>query len=408
MNLEERVSLQNTHWSKGGFSTFPHHRHLFGRIWQDIETKPMIVLSGPRRSGKSIILKQLVNTLIKEKSLPATQILLFEFSPRDTLDTIWTVIKFFLGQIARNNQPLFAFFDEIQYISGFESVVKEIYDQENIKLAVTGSLSLSYKRPVEDSLGGRFFSYRLFPLNFQEYLEISDSTQQKDFSAVRNNTANSVVRDQLLKELNTEFRHFLSLGRLPEMIFLNEIQARAYLSSVSGQALTQDAFNYFSIEKPQTLFALYEYFRARSGGIISTQSLCQNAGANAETVKKYLAVLELMGLIYPVYNSLNPIGKLNSAKKTYVNSMYSLLDTNLDLVTALGFAAESYVLERLLEKGETVTFFHHRQKEIDFVLPQKKVAYEVKFRSQFSLPKPLPGYATTILSLNGPSPVCLF
>ncbi len=408
MNLEERVSLQNTHWSKGEFLTFLHHRHLFGRIWQDIDTKPIVVLSGPRRSGKSIILKQLVNKLIKTKSLPATQILLFEFSPRDTLETIWTVMKFFLGQIARSNQPRFAFFDEIQYISGFESVIKEMYDQENVKLAVTGSLSLSYKRPVEESLGGRFFAYRLFPLSFQEYLEISESPHQKDFSAVRDNTASSVARDQLLKELNAEFVHFLSLGRLPEMLFLNEIQARAYLSSVSGQALTQDAFNYFSIEKPQTLFALYEYIRAKSGGIISTQSLSQNTGANAETVKKYLTVLELMGLVYPVYNSLNPIAKLNSAKKMYVNSMYSLSDTNLDLATALGFAAESYILERLLEKGETVTFFHQRQKEIDFVLPQKKIAYEVKFRSQFSPPKPLPGYVTNIISLNGPLPVCVF
>lgn len=408
MNLEERVALQNIHWSKGEFPLFPHKRHLFGRIWQDIKTKPMILLTGPRRSGKSIILKQLINELIKVKTVPATQILMFEFSPRDNLETIWEVIKFFLGQIARSSQPIFAFLDEIQYISGFESVIKEIYDRQNIKIAITGSLSLSYKRPVEESLGGRFFAYRLFPLNFQEYLEIGNSPQKNAFIKIQGNTLSQGQRTLILKELNTEFRHFLTLGRLPEMLSLSEVQAQSYLSSISGQALTQDAFNYFAIEKPQVLSALYDYFRTNSGGIISTQSLSQNTGANAETVKKYLTVLELMGLIYPVYNSLNPIAKLNSSKKIYVNSMYSLLDTRLDLATALGFAAESYILERMLEKGETVTFFHKRQKEIDFLLPRKKIAYEVKYRSQFFPPQPLRGFTTQTLSLEGDCPVCLF
>ena len=58
-------------------------------------------------------------------------------------------------------------FDEIQYVNGYESMIKMIYDnKDSCKIFITGSLSLSYKKRMSESLTGRFFSYKLFPLNF--------------------------------------------------------------------------------------------------------------------------------------------------------------------------------------------------------------------------------------------------
>jgi predicted AAA+ superfamily ATPase len=193
------------------------------------------------------------------------------------------------------------------------------------------------------------------------------------------------------------------------MVTFSQAQASAYLQTVLSQSLNQDAFAYFDIEKPPLIKALYEYLCLNQGGLLNLTSLAGELGASAKTVAAYMDVLELMGLTYLIYNSTHPLIKLNSSRKAYVSSMFALLNSKFDWPNALGLAAEAYVLERLLERGETVTFFRQRTQEIDFLLPKKKLAYEVKYRPDPGpIPATLPDYHIEIISLDQALPVCLF
>lgn len=410
MNITDRIIFQNSHWGSGEIAALTEKRHLFTNLWQDIDIHPMGFLTGSRRTGKSVLLKQLAHALLNKKQIPARQIVFFEFAPGDAKETIWSVFRYFQTEVRNSQAPSYLFFDEIQFAKDYESVIKEIYDNEpNTKIFLTGSLSLSYKKKMAESLGGRFFSYKLFPLSFPEYLEIGNFPEISLYQKLSVNRVDKFERSEILDRLNAQFREFVAGGRLPEMLFLSNDQKKSYLESVMGQTLTQDSFNYFTIEKPQTIIALFNYFRINSGGIVSIQSLSKNTGANSATVSKYLDILELMGLIYSVYNGLNPFAKLNSSRKIYVNSAFSLLETKLDFKTAMGIAAESYILERLLERKEAVTFFRKRQWEVDFLLPERKIAYEVKFRSEIhKLPKAPPKYTLVTLSQRDENPVCTF
>ncbi len=412
MIIRDRVIFQNRHWSGRQLETFVFRRALFGNIWKDMRSRPMIFLTGPRRTGKSVLLRQVVDDLIRQKAVPPTQILFFEFGPGDTREDIWSVYDLFLKEIAAPGLPVYCFFDEIQFVHGFERVVKEFYDTgPKTKFVLTGSLSLSYKQRMEESLGGRFFHYRLFPLGFSEYLGLTGSSLVSVASSVQHEK-DRFVRGHMLSELNSRFREFLAWGRLPEMVRLTPDQQKAYILSVLGQSLTQDAFNYFAIEKPQIINALFTYLRTNSGSVVSTINLARVANTTAVTLEKYLSVLELMGLVYIVYNSTKPLTRENSAKKIYVSSMFSLFESKHDFATGMGFAVESYVLERLLEKGEEVTFLRKRDKEIDFLVPKKRQAYEVKFRSdaddRWKPTVSLPGYTFQLVSLTGQAPACLF
>lgn len=407
MNLSERVSFQNQHWRVGKFELSDFERHILNDVWADIDTKLIALITGPRRVGKSVLLKQLINKLITEKKIQNTQILFFEFSPGNKASVIWEVYNYFTKEVADMRLPVFLFFDEIQYVKSYESVIKEIYDNLSPKMFLTGSLSLSYKRKMEESLSGRFFHYKLFPLDFSEYLELSKSKSLADFKKIKN-IANKFEREHLLSGLNSEFKKFLKFGRFPEAVLFSEDQSKAYVQNVLSQSLNQDAFSYFAIEKPQVLNALFEYVRINCGGLTNVSSLSQNLGVSPQTVKTYLDVLDVMGLIYFVYNSTNPLIKLNSSRKAYVSSMFYLDAAKLDLSPAFGFAAESYILEKFLEKNEIVTFFRKREKEIDFLLPKKKQAFEVKFRSEYAPPESIKGYSLKVISLNREFPVCLF
>lgn len=404
--IENRITELNPHWSKKVRWDYPFHRQVFGKIWLDFPSKPMAYLTGPRRTGKSVILRQLILQLLEEKVTP-TQILFFEFAPRDSVETVNEVWQFF-KTVARDSEKRFIFFDELQYIPGYEGRLKEIYDNnENIKITVTGSLSLFYKRRMEESLAGRYFAYRLFPLSFKEYLALTGSPLLNE--TLSNNPA---LQKAQLAPLDREFREFLSLRRLPETAGLTMDQTKSYVKTIIDQTLTNDAFNYFAINKPQLILALFSYIRDNNGGEVSIANLAHDCRASVETVAKYLEILEIMGIVYAVSNSTDPIVKLNSRKKYYVSSHMALLEPKYDPATALGFAVESYILEQLLERGETVTFFRHRQKEVDFLLPKKKIGWEVKYRLNYAAknervfaPK---GFAVKAITPLGPLAACLF
>lgn len=409
MNLQSRIVQQNPQWGGNLFPVPNLRRDLFENLYAGIKSPLITFLTGPRRVGKSILLKQIVNQLISQDNVQPGRILFFEFSPQQKKEFIWDVYLYFKQNILQTVQPVYLFFDEVQAIPGFEITIKEIYDnldQAKTKMFITGSPSISYKRKMAESLAGRFLPYRLFPLNFREYLRLKQSPLRLKLEGL---DSDNLTRIGNLEQLNMEFKRFLSWGRLPQMLAMPDNETSLYLESSIDQTITKDAFDYFNIQNPGALSALFAYVCQNNGQITVKENLSQVSGISLATVAGYLDVLELMGLTYTVYNSTNPIVKLNTARKIYVSSMFGLKNSKYDPQTAFGFAAESYVLERLLEKNQLVTFYRNRKREVDFLLPKLNIAYEVKYRPKFEQPKSiLPNFELKVLSYAGSLPVCLF
>ncbi len=409
MDIQSRIVELNPQWRGELFPVPALKRDLFDVLHTSLKSPLITFLSGPRRVGKSILLKQSINNLILHEKVQPTRILFFEFSPNQDKELIWEVYRYFKQNILQNGESLYIFFDEVQVISGFEITIKEIYDnldQTREKMFITGSPSISYKRKMAESLAGRFIAYKLFPLNFKEYLRLGNSQL---LSKTNGQNLDNLSRMGDLEQLNMEFKRFLTWGRLPQMLNMPDNERVFYLEGSIDQSITKDAFDYFDIQNPRALSALFSYICQNNGQIIVKENLSKVSGISAITVTNYLDVLELMGLTYTVYNSTNPIVKLNSARKIYVSSMFGLKNSKYDPQTAFGFAAESYVLERLLELNNLVTFYRNRDKEVDFLLPKNNIAYEIKYRPQFEQPNIiLPDFELKVLSYSGSLPVCLF
>src|SRR3989344_352930 len=409
MNLQSRIIELNPQWRGETFPVPNLRRDLFEVLHTSLKSPLMTFLSGPRRVGKSILLKQLINNLILQEKVQPTRILFFEFSPNQDRELIGNIYRYFKQNILQNGESLYLFFDEVQVVPGFEIAIKEIYDnldQTREKMVITGSPSISYKRKMAESLAGRFIAYRLFPLNFKEYLRLSISPL---LPKVNNPSHDNLSRMGDLEQLNMEFKRFLTWCRLPQMLNMPDNERVFYLEGSIDQTITKDAFDYFDIQNPRALSALFSYICQNNGQVMVKENLSKISGISIATVANYLDVLELMGLTYTVYNSTNPIVKLNSARKIYVSSMFGLKNSKYDPQTAFGFAAESYVLERLLEQNQLVTFYRNRNKKVDFLLPKSNIAYEVKYRPQFDQPKViLVKFELKVLSYSGSLPVCLF
>lgn len=415
MNLPGVILNTNPHWQHQPIIVPPFRRDLFLQIQEDIDINLMSFITGQRRVGKSILLKQIIADLVDVQKINPRQILFFEFSPQINSDDIWNIFDYFEKHVSNSNQRKYLLFDEIQFVKNYEIPLKLIYDQHDtlhdLKIIITGSLSLSYKRRMAESLAGRFLNYKLFPLSFYEYLRLVHHPLAKTFPAAKSQ-ADPFIRKGLLDSLNPAFRIFLELGRLPETA-LNPKRERTiqYLSEIIFQSLSQDALSYFGIERANAIVNLYEHLRENNGGEISIDKISRTIGINRKTASNYIDILEIMGLIYLISNSHQPLTKINARKKAYVNSMFYLLSSKRDLSTSMGFAAESYVLEELLERREMVTFFRYRNQETDFLLPRQKIAYEVKFTTSETtaqLPPKLKDYQLQVISHSGETPVCLF
>jgi len=131
------------------------------------------------------------------------------------------------------------------------------------------------------------------------------------------------------------------------------------------------------------ILGLFSYLALNNGSEISLNTLASKMQSNNITVKKYLDALGLLGLIYVIKNTSDPLKSPNSKAKIYVNSIFenSWANTTHD---NLGYSVESYVLERLLNQNRKVTFFRERNNEIDFIDHTNREVLEVKYRSNIN------------------------
>lgn len=386
-----QLSSQNTHWFEKIDLSQIKYRRIYFTLWENLNTDLMSFLIGPRRVGKSVILKQLLVNLIEQKNIEPTQILYWEFSPSDTQNDLKELLNEYFETIKKPKTLSYLLLDEIQYIKNWEEVIKLIYDQKSdVKIVLTGSLSLSFKRRMQESLAGRFLPCYIYQLDFREYLDFTDNPVLDKLEE-----KSLVLQNQLALHLQPEFNYFLKSGRYPATLKLSPTQTREYIASIEYQTISQDTLNYFNIEKINVFQSIFNYYKINSGNEVSFQKLASIIGhTSSETIAKYTDILELLRLIYIVPNSDNPLKAVNSNKKIYTNSAFTL---NLDIVhdsQNLGLAVESYFLELLLQKYNQISYFRQRQKEIDFIawkglskdgINYTGEAFEVKYQNQIDL-----------------------
>jgi uncharacterized protein len=372
----------NLHWSGSYQSQFNFKREAFKKLLDLNKTKLMTFIIGPRRMGKTVLLTQVIDHLINKQKTNPLQILSWECRQNQTNEFLEEMIKEYLNTIANRKHRVYIILDEIQFIHDWENVIKFIYDLDSdIKFIITGSVSISYKRRMEESLAGRYLPLDVYPLNFKEYLQLT-----------KNKALLKAIESEVIEkystpddELNKEFIKFLQFGRYPGAIELEKENLSYYIRSILYQSLNLDAMYYFNVEKPNILNDIFDYLRLNNGSEVIHSTLSQIVGVSVTTIIKYIDVLELLGLIYILNNSNNPLKRNTSSKKIYVTSSFdnAYSPTNPDKI---GQMVESYIYERISIKNYgrfgRIGYYRERNNEIDFINYDQKVGLEVKFRNK--------------------------
>ena len=367
MTIEDLIYLQNP-WFYD-FYFIPNEYFLFKReIFKDffnevVNLNQIISLKGLRRVGKSTLIKQIIGELLKKNKVNPKNILYFSFDQPTVVEnyqTLEKIIQFYFEKIINQKiyklkEKVYIFFDEIQVIPFWQDILKRYYDiNQNIKFIVSGSSSLFINEKSKESLAGRIFERDLLPLSFFEYKKLSQSV---------------------------DFIGYLNFGQFPELLKIEDKNKKVeYLKEwVIGKILEVDIVKIYGVRKAFDFERLFWSLLPNTGQIINSKKLLVDLKMKKATLFKYLSILEKSLLIDKI---LNLSGSFRSEKRL-LRKFYPSSTNFLSLIPEvinLGFKVESYVSQILKKRTRKIFLYHIRGKEIDFLLPDEKIAIEVKYQ----------------------------
>jgi predicted AAA+ superfamily ATPase len=185
LELAENLIGLNPHWAgRPGPSVPPFHRWAFGRLYRLLTRglTPAAVLRGPRRVGKTVLLRQLMEELLRN-GVEATRILYVPFDEIPSLiglkDPILAITRWFeayrlkrtFNESAQAGRIAYVLFDEVQNLDAWAPQVKHLVDNHDVRVLVTGSSSLRIEAG-RDSLAGRVTTLDLGPLLLREIADL--------------------------------------------------------------------------------------------------------------------------------------------------------------------------------------------------------------------------------------------
>jgi predicted AAA+ superfamily ATPase len=323
------------------------------------------VLIGQRRTGKSYILRQLVNKLI-DSGIDRKNVLYvnkeytdFDFIANYTdLDDF---VKFYKKQLKVSGKVCL-FIDEIQNITGWEHFVNS-YSQDFVdeyEVFISGSNSKMLSGELATLLSGRYVEFEIFPFSFTEYLGIlkRECTRQN-------------------------FIEYMESGGLPELFNLpNEEIRRNYVSALKDTVFLRDIIQRYSIKEPKLLEDIFVFLVNNAANLVSISNIVnyfKSLGRKTtyDTVSAYIGYLEDAFLVHKSERyDIRGKDTISGNAKFYINDLAYTNYLFTGFGYGIGYKLENLVYLNLKRAGYHVYTGVFREKEVDFVaLKDDKILY---------------------------------
>ncbi|WP_173974616.1 ATP-binding protein [Magnetospirillum sp. LM-5] len=265
---------------------------LFLDLVRKTEVRRAVVLMGPRRVGKTILLRQTIRALIQDDCVDPKAI--FFASLENPIYRGWSldrILQIFMRDRGLDRFAEFwAVFDEIQYLEEWEAHLKVMVDDyPNLRIIVSGSAAAALRMKSLESGAGRFTDFLLPPLLFAEYLDFIGETEAAEGD---------------IDILNRHFFDYINFGGFPEAVLNPAIQgdmARYVAEDIVEKALLRDLPSLYGIDNPNELYRFFASMAYNSGQEVSLGELSKETGIPKNTVLKYFQFLEAAFLVHRLY-----------------------------------------------------------------------------------------------------------
>jgi len=336
---------------------------LFYPLVADTELRRGLLLMGPRRVGKTVMLYHTIQKLIDSGVEPKKIIYISIETPiynRISLEELFALARQSVGK-TDDLKGFFVFYDEIQYLKDWEIHLKSVIDTFLYsKFVASGSAAAALKMKSQESGAGRFTDFNLPPLTFNEYIHL------KNLNGLMIPATIEWLGEELesfdtidIRTLNEHFIQYINFGGYPEVVFSEKIQANPgqfIRSDIVDKVLLRDLPSLYGITDVQELNSLFTVIAYHSGSEFSYDNLSKMSGVKKDTLRKYIEYLQAAFLIRIVHKT-----DIN-ARKFQRATAFKIYLTNPSLRCAL-FQPIQTMDEKMGDMVETTIFAQWVQRE---------------------------------------------
>lgn len=359
-------------------------RKLEGTILKYLKSPEIIAVVGPRQSGKTTMVKKIIQDLPKAISV--------SFDDQNILTLFEKHTDEFITAYVKGNK--FLFIDEFQYAKNGGKNLKYIFDKEKIKIIISGSSVVDLTVKAVRYLVGRVFVFTLHPFDFEEYLSSQDTEYLKlyleykgqiDFKKSSFLLIPPVIHDKF----KNYYAAYLRFGGYPRVVLADDEETKKEtLRNVYNTFFLREVRDVLGLIDDYKLSSLIKGLALQAGNLIEYNELSRLTGFSFASLKKYLNFLEktyICDLIRPFYkNKRTEIVKnpkvyfLDSGLRNAIINDFRRLDERTDS----GAFLENGLAMQLIKNNFAINFWRDKKKnEVDFVLTLENgilAAIEVK------------------------------
>ena len=362
------------------------------------------VMTGIRRSGKSVMLELIKEELLETGIRPSQFIAInFEdmrFSHLHTAEALHNEILKRAGEI---EGKVYLFFDEIQEVAGWERCVNSLRIALDCDIYITGSNAKLLSGELATYLGGRYVEFVIYPFSFGEFLELYHTIDP-----------GSTIQQC--------FQQYLLAGGMPYLANLHyeEGPSRQYLTDLFNSVQLKDIVKRYKVRDVDLLERIIAYVMANMGTTFSASSLAkffksEQRTVAAETILNYIKYCCDAYLFYQVKRQEVQGKQILSSNEKYYIADHGIREAVFGGNTRdINLVLENIVYMELLRRGYTVTVGRVGEREVDFVCDKRneklyvQVAYllasedtiDREFGAYHSIKDNFPKYVVTMDELN--------
>jgi len=341
------------------------------------------VITGLRRSGKSVLMDSFIKELSKDGNLNIIRINmnLKQFESLHNSDKLYEYVH----DNYKPEKENLVFIDEIQMCTGFESVINSLHDEECFDIYITGSNAFLMSSELATLFRGRTYEISVMPFSFSEYVSYFGSN-----------------------DIDQSFDDYVTAGGLSgSYLYKTREQAMAYVRNVFRTTVVRDIVEKNHIENEELLIMLSDYLMDNIGNKTSIRNIsnCLPGKTNDKTVGSYVSYLSKAFMFYPFQRFDIKEKKYFETEKKYYLADIALRFAELGSKTPdWGRLYENIVAIELLRRGYEVYVGVLYNKEIDFVAIKDGQKVYIQVSDDIQRPETLNREISPLLSIKDAYP----
>ena len=406
--VRRRMTMDNPWWQAGrGIDEEERawtRRSLFkpfSRLAMDRLVRRAVVLIGPRRVGKTVMLRQLVQRLLDDGVRGIDILYISLDTPLYAGRSLESLVRLFIDiHQHREGSKLWVFFDEIQYFKDWGTHLKSLVDSyPDIRFGASGSAAAALKMKSLESGAGRFTEFILPPLTFAEFLSFTGREEALLRRVPESNYSQIPFACGDIEALNREYVDYINFGGFPEAVMNPAVRAnpsRFLRQDIVDKVLLKDLPSLYGIADTQGLNRFFNVLAFNTGNEVALETLANHSDISKPRLAEYLEYLEaayLIKLVHRIDDNAERLKRTRSFKVYLTNPSMraALFGISTAEDDAMGCLAETSIWSQWLHQGEVVNSLHYarwkegrRDCEVDIVAldqgsQKPRAAVEIKW-----------------------------